>query len=64
MKRFNKLLCFMLVFMTVIVAFCTVSFAATVGHPLKNPESGWQRINISSKTFGLSGEWSNQFIIF
>lgn len=28
MKRFNKLLCFMVVFITVIAAFCTVSFAA------------------------------------
>ena len=28
MKRFNKLLCFMLVFVTVMVAFCAVSFAA------------------------------------
>ncbi len=28
MKKFNKLLCFMVVFITVMVAFCTVSFAA------------------------------------
>ena len=28
MKKFNKLLCFMLVFIAVMIAFCTVSFAA------------------------------------
>lgn len=45
MKRFNKLLCFMLVFMTVMIAFCSVSFAATIGRPLTSPEAGWQRID-------------------
>ena len=59
MKRFNKLLCFLLVFITVMAAFCAVSFAATVGQPLKNPESGWKRINASSETFGLIGEWES-----
>lgn len=29
MKRFSKLLCFMVVFISVMAAFCTVSFAAT-----------------------------------
>ena len=43
MKRFNKLLCFMLVFITVMIAFCTVSFAATVGDQLTAPEAGWKR---------------------
>ena len=45
MKRFNKLLCFMVVFVTVMAVFCTVSFAATVGQKLTSPEAGWQRIN-------------------
>lgn len=57
MKRFNKLLCFMLVFLTVMVAFCTVSFAATVGQPLTSPEAGWQRFDDSVINYEGSG-WS------
>lgn len=45
MKKFNKLLCFMVVFITVMAALCTVSFAATVGQQLTSPEFGWQRID-------------------
>ena len=45
MKRFSKLLCFIVVFIGVMAAFCTVSFAASVGEKLTSPEVGWQRIN-------------------
>lgn len=45
MKRFSKLLCFIVVFIAVMAAFCTVSFAATVGQPLTSPDNGWVRIN-------------------
>lgn len=41
MKKFSKLLCFVLVFVAVMAAFCTVSFAATVGQQLPSPEAGW-----------------------
>lgn len=43
MKRFSKLIGFILVFIAVMAAFCTVSFAVTAGQTLTNPESGWQR---------------------
>ena len=51
MKKFNKLLCFMLVFITGMAAFCTMSFAATVGDRLTAPEVGWQRIETSDSHF-------------
>lgn len=59
MKRFNKVLCFMLVFVAVMVAFCSVSFAATVGQPLTSPEPGWQRIDDNYKfiIYG-NGTWA------
>ncbi len=54
MKRFSKLLCFMLVFITVIAAFCTMSFAATVGEQLPMAEdASWQRIDDSNPYFVL-----------
>ena len=59
MKRFNKLLCFMLVFITAMAAFCTVSFAATVGQPLTSPEAGWQRVDDNStKLIYSNGDWN------
>lgn len=51
MKRFNKLLCFMLVFITVMAVFCTVSFAATIGQTLTKPEAEWQRIDDKDSKF-------------
>lgn len=56
MKRFNKLICFLLVFVTVMATFCTVSFAATVGQPLTSPEAGWQRIDDTNDKFVYSGD--------
>ncbi|WP_313562743.1 Ig-like domain-containing protein [Ruminiclostridium cellobioparum] len=55
MKRFSKLLCFVLVFVSVIAVFCAVSFAAAIGQPLTNPESGWQRIDDNDPRFFYSG---------
>lgn len=54
MKKFNKLLCFMGVFISVVAAFCTMSFAATVGKPLPTPEEGWQRFNDSDTRIKFS----------
>ncbi len=45
MKRFSKLIGVIVVFVAVMAAFCTVSFAATIGQQLNNPETGWQRFN-------------------
>ena len=58
MKRFNKLLCFMLVFIAVMIAFCTVSFAANVGDVLKNPENGWRRYDDSNEKFKYTGTFT------
>ncbi len=58
MKRFGKLLCFMVVFIAVIVVFCTVSFAATVGQQLKNPEAGWTRYNEDDPRIRFSGHYN------
>ena len=59
MRRFGKLVGFIIVFITVIAAFCTVSFAATVGQQLKSPESGWQRFESDANSlFITSGSWS------
>ena len=55
MKKISKLLCFMLVFITVMAAFCTVSFAATVGQTLTSPEPGWQRIDDNDPKVFYSG---------
>ena len=55
MKRFNKLLCFMVVFIAVMAAFCSVSFAASVGDVLASPEDGWQRIDDNDPSFFYSG---------
>ncbi|EMS69958.1 Ig-like domain-containing protein [Ruminiclostridium cellobioparum] len=55
MKRFNKLLCFMVVFVAVMAALCTVSFAATIGQPLLSPEAGWQRIDDSNRLIKFEG---------
>ena len=63
MKKISKLLCFMVAFITVMAAFCTVSFAATIGQPLTSPESGWQRINDTDTHIKYIGSqwslWSN-----
>ncbi len=59
MKKFSRLLCFMVAFITVMAAFCTVSFAASVGQQLSHPESGWQRFESDTNSlFVTSGSWS------
>lgn len=60
MKRFNKLLCFMLVFVTVMVALCTVSFAATIGDQLTAPEAGWQRYDNKDSKIVYEGPWQTE----
>lgn len=60
MKRLSKLLCFMLVFITVMAAFCTVSFAVTVGQQLTNPEAGWQRYNDKDSLIVYTGSWVDE----
>lgn len=57
MKKFSKLIGFWVVFIAVMAAFCTVSFAATVGQPLTSPEAGWQRFDDSVINYEGSG-WS------
>jgi len=60
MKKSSKLLCFIVVFVSLIAVFCTVSFAATVGQELPNVEdASWQRIdNINSK-IQYNGSWQS-----
>jgi len=57
MKSVNKLIDFVVVFMVVMVAFCSVSFAATLGEKLDNPESGWQRIDDAYPKIKYIGTW-------
>lgn len=45
MKKFNKLLGLILVFVVVMVAFCTVSFAADNGEILTGSDEGWKRFD-------------------
>ncbi len=65
MKRFSKLLCFMVVFISVIAAFCTVSFAADIGKELTSPENGWQRYDSTDPSITYTGgtsywvKWTN-----
>lgn len=59
MKRFSKLLCFMIVFLSVMAALCTVSFAATIGQPLTNVENGWKRIDDSDSKINYNGKGWN-----
>lgn len=58
MKRFSKLLCFLVVFISVMTVFCTVSFAASVGDVLVSPEDGWQRIDDNDPSFFYSGTFA------
>lgn len=51
MKKFNKLIGFLVVFIAVLSVLCTVSFAATVGQQLTSPEEGWKRINDNDSHF-------------
>lgn len=44
MKKLNKLVCFMVVFITVMSAFCTVSFGANIK---QFDLSKWQKVNIN-----------------
>lgn len=57
MKKFSRLLCFVVVFITVMAAFCTVSFAATVGESLKSPENGWTRIDDNNTLIKYTGSF-------
>ena len=57
MRRFGKLAGFFVVFIAVMAAFCTVSFAATVGQQLTSPESGWQRIDDIDSKIKYNGTW-------
>lgn len=52
MKRFSKLLCFMVVFIAVMAAFCTVSFASSIGEQIGE---GWQRIDNTSSSIIFNG---------
>ncbi len=73
MQKLSRHLCFVAVFFAVMAALCTVSFAATVGEELSNPESGWQRINDSNSLLhyspvmgyssGVSGYYNNDYHI-
>lgn len=59
MKKISKLLCFMLVFITVMAGFCSVSFAASVGQQLTNPESGWKRYDNTESLLQYTGVWKS-----
>ncbi len=56
MKRFSKLIGVIVVFMVMMVTFCSVSFAATVGQALTSPESGWQRIDDTNLLITYKGD--------
>ena len=58
MKKFSKLIGFVVVFISVMAVFCTMSFAATVGEPLTSAESEWQRIDDrDSNIVYLGDDW-------
>ncbi len=61
MKRFSRLIGFIIVFITATAAFCTVSFAATVGQQLPGPEAGWQRIDNIDKNIKYNGPWTSGY---
>lgn len=54
MKRFNKLLCFMVVFIAVMAAFCTVSFAANIQ---KFDLSKWKSVQLSVDNILPAPNW-------
>ncbi|EMS72170.1 Kelch repeat-containing protein [Ruminiclostridium cellobioparum] len=60
MKRFNKLLCFMVVFVAVMSAFCTVSFAEspfnwTSKANMLTPVSGSASLNVNNNIYVFGG---------
>jgi hypothetical protein len=62
MKKFSKLLCFMVVFISVMAGLCTVSFAAKIGDQLNSPEAGWQRYDDSDSYIKYVGSgWQRNF---
>lgn len=58
MKRFSKLIGFILVFIAVMAAFCSISFAATIGQPLTSPEDGWRRYDDNDSRISYTGTFS------
>lgn len=48
----------MVVIMVVIASLCSMSFAATVGQALKNPETGWNRYDNTNIAISYTGKFN------